>query len=243
MKLFPAIDIMNGRAVRLLYGKRELVTDYGLPLARAKMWRDAGAEYLHVVDLDGAFEGTGRIDETISKIAALGVKVQSGGGLRTMEAIERRLSAGASRVVLGTVCHTDPKLFEEAVRRFGKRIVAGIDCKDGYISVKGWTETGGERGEAFGRRAKALGVAYCVFTDVSRDGALSGAAVEETALLGRETGLKVVASGGVASMSDLENLAAQGVYGAILGRSVYEGTIDLKEAVAKFQRGGEEDAL
>ena len=211
MKLFPAIDILNGRAVRLLYGKKELVTDYGLPLDRAKLWRDAGADFLHVVDLCGAFEGESRIDGEIEKIAALGVKVQSGGGLRTMEEIERRLNAGASRVVLGTVCHTNPALFREAVEKYGDKIVAGIDCKDGFLSVKQ------------------------VFTDVSRDGALSGVAVEETAKLGLETGLNVVASGGVSSIGDLEKLAQKGVYGAILGRSLYEGKIDLKEALERFQ--------
>ena len=235
MKLFPAIDILNGRAVRLLYGKKELVTDYGLPLDRAKLWRDAGADFLHVVDLCGAFEGESRIDGEIEKIAALGVKVQSGGGLRTMEEIERRLNAGASRVVLGTVCHTNPALFREAVEKYGDKIVAGIDCKDGFLSVKGWTETSGETGVSFGKRAKALGVCYCVFTDVSRDGALSGVAVEETAKLGLETGLNVVASGGVSSVDDLEKLAQKGVYGAILGRSLYEGKIDLKEALERIQ--------
>lgn len=237
MKLFPAIDVLNGRAVRLLYGKKELVTDYGLPIERAKLWRDAGAEYLHVVDLCGAFEGESRIDGEIEKIAALGVKVQSGGGLRTMEAIARRLNAGASRVVLGTVCHTDPVLFREAVEKYGDKIVAGIDCKNGFLSVKGWTETGKETGVSFGKRAKALGVSCCVFTDVSRDGALSGVAVGETVKLGLETGLDVIASGGVSSVEDLEKLAQNGVYGAILGRSIYEGRIDLKEALGRFRNG------
>lgn len=242
MKLFPAIDILGGRAVRLLYGKRELVTDYGLPLDRAKRWRDAGAEWLHVVDLDGAFDGGSRADKILSEIVALGIKVQSGGGLRTMEEIESRLETGVSRVVLGTVCHTDPALFEAAVARFGEKIVAGIDCRNGFLSVKGWTETGKETGEAFGKRARSLGVKYCVFTDVSRDGALSGAAAKETAELSRKTGLKTIASGGIASLSDLEKLASEGIYGAILGRSIYEGRIDLKEAVARFKGGGE-DAL
>lgn len=238
MKLFPAVDILDGRAVRLLYGKRELVTDYGLPLDRAKLWRDAGAEYLHVVDLCGAFEGESRIEDEIEKMAALGLKVQSGGGLRTMAAIERRLNAGAFRVVLGTVCHTHPELFGEAAARFGDRIVAGIDCKNGFLSVKGWTEISSETGVEFGKRAKNMGVSVCVFTDVSRDGALSGAAVEETAALQRETGLKVIASGGISSLGDLEGLCAKGVYGAILGRSIYEGKIDLGEATALF---GKED--
>ena len=173
MKLFPAIDILGGRAVRLLYGKRELVTDYGLPLDRAKQWRDAGAEWLHVVDLDGAFDGGSRADKILSEIVALGIKGRSGGGLRTMEEIESRLETGVSRVVLGTVCHTDPALFEAAVARVGKKIVAGIDCRNGFLSVKGWTETGKETGEAFGKRALSLCGKYCVFTDLSRGGAPS----------------------------------------------------------------------
>lgn len=234
MKLFPAIDILDGRAVRLLYGKREEVTDYGLPLERAKLWKDAGAEFLHVVDLSGAFEGTSQINREIEKIAALGVKVQSGGGLRTMQSISDRLNAGAARVVLGTVAVTDPELFRTAVEKYGDRIVAGIDCRNGFVSVRGWTEESGETGAEFGRRAKALGVTCCVFTDVSRDGALKGPAVRATAELARETGLDVIASGGISTMADLDELAAQGVYGAILGRSVYEGTIDLKEAIGRF---------
>ncbi len=237
MKLFPAIDILNGRAVRLLYGKRELVTDYGLPLDRARLWRDAGADFLHVVDLSGAFGGESVIDGEIEKIASLGVRVQSGGGLRTMEAIERRLNAGAERVVLGTVAYTDPALFEAAVRRYGERIVAGIDCKNGLLSVRGWTEESTETGVSFGVRAKAMGVRFCVFTDVSRDGALTGPAVEATSEMAEKTGLSVIASGGISSMADLEALARKGIYGAVLGRSLYEGKIDLKEALARF--GGE----
>jgi phosphoribosylformimino-5-aminoimidazole carboxamide ribotide isomerase len=241
MKLFPAIDILDGRAVRLMYGKKEEVTDYGLPMERAKMWIDAGAEYLHVVDLSGAFDGVSRINDEIERIAALGVKVQSGGGLRTMSAITDRLNAGASRVILGTVCLTDPELFQKAVDKYGDAIVAGIDCKNGFLSVKGWTETGKETGVSFGQRAKKMGVNYCVFTDVSRDGALKGVAADETATLGQETGLNVIASGGIASMTDLEDLDARGVYGAILGRAIYAGKIDLAEAVSRF--GGERNAL
>jgi phosphoribosylformimino-5-aminoimidazole carboxamide ribotide isomerase len=241
MKLFPAIDILDGRAVRLMYGKKEEVTDYGLPLERAKMWKEAGAEFLHVVDLSGAFDGVSRINEEIERIAALGIKVQSGGGLRTMSAITDRLNAGAFRVILGTVCLTDPDLFREAVDKYGDAIVAGIDCKNGFLSIKGWTESGEETGVSFGRRAKEMGVNYCVFTDVSRDGALKGAAVDETAKLGKETGLNVIASGGISSMSDLEALSSRGVYGAILGRAIYAGKIDLAEAVARF--GRENNAL
>ena len=234
MKLYPAIDILDGRAVRLLYGKRELVTDYGLPEERAKMWMDAGAKALHVVDLSGAFEGDSRIDGAIEKIASLGAEVQSGGGLRSMDAIRRRLNAGARWVVLGTIAQTNPELFAEAAALYGDRVVAGIDCKNGFLSVRGWTEESGETGVSFGKRAKEMGVKRCVFTDVSRDGALVGAALDATAEMAEKTGLEVIATGGIAAMSDLEALGKRGVYGAILGRSIYEGKIDLREALARF---------
>ncbi len=234
MKLFPAIDILNGRAVRLLYGEKERVTDYGDPLDRAKMWADAGAQYLHVVDLGGAFDGKSGIDDTLGKIAALGVPVQSGGGLRTMEEIDRRFEAGASRVVLGTVCVRDPELLSCAVEKYGDRIVAGLDAKGGKIVVSGWTENSGLDAFEFGKKIRSFGIADAVFTDVGKDGALSGAAVEETARMAG-TGLNVIASGGISGMDDLRALKAHGVYGAILGRAIYTGNIDLKTAIGEMR--------
>ncbi len=234
MKLFPAIDILGGRAVRLLYGEKERVTDYGDPYDRAKMWADAGAEYLHVVDLGGAFDGKSGIDKTLEKIASLGVPVQSGGGLRTMEEIDRRFEAGASRIVLGTVCVRDPELLARAVEKYGDRIVAGLDAKNGKIVVSGWTESSGLGAFEFGKKMRALGISDAVFTDVGKDGALSGAAVEETVRMAG-TGLNVIASGGIAGMDDLRALKARGVYGAILGRAIYTGNIDLKAAIGEMR--------
>ncbi|MGN0823025.1 MAG: HisA/HisF-related TIM barrel protein [Candidatus Gallimonas sp.] len=234
MKLFPAIDILNGRAVRLLYGKKDAVTDYGDPVERAKEWADAGAEYLHVVDLGGAFEGKSSIDFLLEQIAKTGLCVQSGGGLRTMEEIDRRFSAGASRVVLGTVCVTDPALLRAAVAKYGSAIVAGIDAKDGELVVRGWTERAGKSAFEFGREAYALGVRDAVFTDVSKDGALTGVNVAETVRMA-ETGLNVIASGGIRDSDDLHRLRERGVYGAILGRSIYTGAIDLKKAIGEMQ--------
>lgn len=234
MILFPAIDILEGRAVRLLHGKINRVTDYGDPFARAEQWVQAGAEFLHVVDLSGAFGEKSKIDQTVEKIATLGVPVQSGGGLRSMKEIDSRIKAGASRVVLGTVCVQNPALFQEAVQKYGEKIVAGMDAKNGSLAVKGWTEDSGVEAFAFGTRAKALGVRYAVYTDVGRDGALTGVNLEETVRMA-QTGLSVVASGGIRDIEDLRALKVRGVYGAILGRSIYEGTIDLKQAIGEMK--------
>ena len=229
MKLYPAIDVLGGRAVRLLYGKRDQVTDYGDPVDCAKRWADEGAEILHVVDLSGAFgEGDG-FEKVLERIAKLGVPVQSGGGLRSMAEIHRRFRAGADRVVLGTVCVEHPEVLYEAVERYRDKIVAGIDAKDGRLAVRGWTQLADKDAFEFGCEAKALGVTDAVFTDIGRDGALSGVNVEETVRMG-ETGLNIIASGGVRDLNDLRALQAQGVYGVILGRALYTGAISLRDA-------------
>ena len=234
MKLYPAIDILGGRAVRLLHGKRDAVTDYGDPVDRAKQWLDAGAHILHVVNLSGAFDEKNDFPRILEKIASLGVPVQTGGGIRSVAAVKDRFSAGADRVVLGTVCVEQPEVLEEAASLFGGKIVAGIDARDGKLTVRGWTVTAEEDAFSFGKKAKALGLSDAVFTDVGRDGALTGVNVEATVKMA-ETGLNVIASGGVRSMDDLEALKQHNVYGAILGRSIYEGTIDLKKAIEEFE--------
>ena len=229
MKLYPAIDVLGGRAVRLLYGKRDQVTDYGDPVDCAKRWVDEGAEILHVVDLSGAFGEEGGFEKVLERIAKLGVPVQSGGGLRSMAEIHRRFRAGADRVVLGTVCVEQPEVLYEAVERYRDKIVAGIDAKDGRLAVRGWTQLADKDAFEFGCEAKALGVTDAVFTDIGRDGALSGVNVEETVRMG-ETGLNIIASGGVRDLNDLRALQAQSVYGVILGRALYTGAISLKDA-------------
>lgn len=229
MKLYPAIDILNGRAVRLMYGKRDAVTDYGDPVDCARRWVDEGAEILHVVDLSGAFGEEGGFERVLEDIARLGVPVQSGGGLRSMAEIHRRFRAGADRVVLGTVCAEQPEVLYEAVQKYGAKIVAGIDAKDGRLAVRGWTQLADKDAFEFGCEAKALGISDAVFTDVGRDGALTGVNVAETVRMG-ETGLNVIASGGVRDLEDLRALKEQGVYGVILGRAIYTGAIRLKDA-------------
>lgn len=234
MILFPAIDVLNGRAVRLLRGKKENVTDYGLPLDRAKEWIDCGAKVLHVVDLSGAFEGESRINSLLERICSLGVPVQSGGGLRSREDVKDRLNAGASRVIIGTLCYENPELFSSLVEEFGEKIVAGMDAKGGFLAGKGWTEVSPISAIDFGKKAKQMGVTTCVFTDISKDGSLTGVSLTETEKLQRESGLNVIASGGISSMADLIALRESKIYGAILGKSIYSGAIDLKKAIEEF---------
>lgn len=235
MILFPAIDILNGRAVRLLYGKKELVTDYGTPIDRAKQWLDCGAEWLHVVNLNGAFDGKSGIEKEIYEIAKLGIPVETGGGIRTREDVKNRFESGATRVIIGTMYYTDPELFYSLVEEYKEKIVAGIDGKDGYLAIKGWTEISSVKVTDFGKKAKASGVDTCVFTDIAKDGAMQGVSLEQTVELYNETGLNVIASGGISSSDDLIKLKENGVYGAILGRSIYTGAIDLRRAIEEMK--------
>lgn len=233
MILFPAIDVMNGRAVRLYQGDKNKVTDYGDPLAFAEKWVEAGAEWLHIVDLSGAFTGASGIDSLIGEIKKrFPVRVQSGGGLRRIVDIRRRLDAGADRVVIGTMAVTDPDSFALASFEFPEKIVAGIDAKDGMFAVQGWTVQTDIRADEFAKKCKCMGIRCALFTDISKDGAMAGANVEETVRMQRETGLNVIASGGISSLEDLQKLHAGGVYGAVLGKSIYTGAVDLQEALA-----------
>ena len=234
MKLFPAIDILEGRAVRLLHGKRNAATDYGDPVERARVFLDMGAKRLHVVNLSGAFGEKSGFDRISEKISSLGVPVQSGGGLRSLDEIHRRFRAGASRVVLGTVCYEQPEILYLAAERYGDKIVAGIDAKNGKLAVRGWTQIVDKDAFEFGAEAKALGIADAVFTDVGRDGALTGVNLIETVRMG-ETGLNIIASGGINGSDDLRALKQNGVYGAVLGRSLYEGKLDLRTAIGEME--------
>ena len=237
MILFPAIDVMNGRAVRLYQGDKNKATDYGDPLAFAEKWVEAGAEWLHIVDLSGAFTGASGIDSLIGEIKKrFPVRVQSGGGLRRIVDIRRRLDAGADRVVIGTMAVTDPDSFALACFEFPEKIVAGIDAKDGMFAVQGWTVQTDIRADEFAKKCKCMGIRCSLFTDISKDGAMAGANVEETVRMQRETGLNVIASGGISSLEDLQKLHEGGVYGAVLGKSIYTGAVDLQEALALCAR-------
>lgn len=237
MILFPAIDILEGRAVRLYKGDRNAVTDYGDPMEFAEKWAEAGAQWLHIVDLSGAFSGKSGIDKTISEIKKrFKINIQSGGGLRTVEDVERRLDAGADRAVIGTMAAYDPDAFALAAFRFSGKIVAGIDARGGMFAVKGWTEQTDMTAVYFGKKCKKMGIRYALFTDISKDGAMEGVNVCETIRMQKETELSVIASGGVSSLQDIVKLRDSDVYGAVLGKALYTGAIDLKEALAAAHR-------
>ena len=237
MILFPAIDIRNGRCVRLTEGKFECETVFAEdPAEMAVRWADTGAEYLHVVDLDGALAGQSSNTEVIKRILAkVKIPVQVGGGIRTLANIEKMLDLGVTRVILGSVAVRDPELVREACQKFPGQVVVGIDAKNGEVAVEGWGIGGGIGAVELAKKMAAVGVEHIIFTDISRDGMLSGVNVEATAELAKTSGIKVIASGGVSSLADIKALqahAADGIEGCIIGKAIYTGALDLKEALA-----------
>ena len=240
MILFPAIDIRNGRCVRLTEGKFECETVFAEdPAEMAVRWADAGAEYLHVVDLDGALAGQSSNTEVIKRILVkVKIPVQVGGGIRTLANIENMLALGVTRVILGSVAVRDPELVREACQKFPGQVVVGIDAKNGEVAVEGWGIGGGIGAIELAKKMAAVGVEHIIFTDISRDGMLSGVNVEATAELAKASGVKVIASGGVSSLADLKALQvheADGIEGCIVGKAIYTGALDLKEALAALK--------
>ncbi len=232
MQIYPAIDIKDGRAVRLRQGLAADVTDYGTPAEAAMDWKTQGATYLHVVDLDGAFEGKGRNLPLVAEIVReTGLPVELGGGIRTMEDIEARLSLGVARVILGTVALTDPDLVRRACARYPGRIACGIDAKDGRVAVRGWVEASDVDPVDLALRMKDAGVLNVIYTDIRRDGMQTGPNVEATAELVRRTGLRVIGSGGVGKIQDLYDLRDAGCAGAIVGKALYNGNFTLAQAL------------
>ena len=232
MILFPAVDVLDNRAVRLLYGERDKVTDYGDPAELAAKWAELGAEYLHVVDLNGAFDDSLVNRETLKRlIKDVKIPVQLGGGIKTLDKIKFYLEeVGVTRVIMGTACVTAPDVADKACALFGNRIVAGIDCKDGFVAIKGWVEKSSLTAEKVALDMKERGADTVVFTDISRDGALTGVNADATVELAKKTGMNVIASGGMSSLDDIAKLKKNNVYGAILGRAIYNGNIDLTAA-------------
>lgn len=239
MKLYPAIDLRGGQAVRLYQGDYDQMTVYNAdPVAQAQAFLDAGARYLHVVDLDGAKDDTTANLETIAAIAALGgLFIEVGGGIRDEARIRRYLDLGVGRCILGTVAVKDFDFTARMAQRYGARIAVGVDMKDGFIAVNGWREVTPEPGVAFCRRCAAAGVRAVIATDISRDGTLQGTNLDLYRELLTIPGLEVTASGGIARMEELAELQAMGCHAAILGKSIYTGAIDLAEAVRRYQEG------
>lgn len=239
MILFPAVDILDNRAVRLLYGQRDKVTDYGDPVELALRWSDMGAQYLHVVDLNGAFDDSAVNRETLKRLVKeLKIPVQLGGGIKTLDKIKYYLEeVGVTRVIVGTACVTAPDVADKACALYGNKIVAGIDCKDGFVAIKGWVEKSDLTAQKVALDMKERGSDTVVYTDISRDGALTGVNVDATAELAKNTGMKIIASGGMSCIDDIKKLMQKDVYGAILGRAIYSGNIDLSEALETVNRG------
>lgn len=236
MILFPAIDLKGGACVRLLRGDMSAVTTFNTdPADQARRFVAAGAEWLHVVDLDGAFAGRSiNADAVRAIIAAASVPVQLGGGIRDEAAIESWLDAGVARVILGTVALRDPDFVKRVCRRWPQRIVVGIDAREGRVAVEGWAETSTMRVLDLALAFEDAGVAAIVYTDIGRDGAMAGPNVEATVDLAFALTTPVIASGGVSSLADLKEIKAHeesGIVGVICGRALYDGRIDLAEAV------------
>jgi phosphoribosylformimino-5-aminoimidazole carboxamide ribotide isomerase len=237
MILFPAIDLKDGACVRLKLGLMDEATVFNTdPGAQARAFADAGAEWIHVVDLNGAFAGRPvNADAVAAILAAVTVPVQLGGGIRDMATIESWLERGVSRVILGTVALKNPDLVKDACRRFPGQVAVGIDAKGGRVAVEGWAETSELTVLELALKFEDAGAAAIIYTDIDRDGVLSGPNVEATAALARAISTPVIASGGVSSLDDLRRLLAvaeSGISGVISGRAIYDGRIDVAQALA-----------
>lgn len=249
MLIIPAIDLRQGRCVRLAQGRRaDAVTYSDDPSEVARAFHSMGARMIHVVNLDGAFDENDSVNFEAARriIKDARAPVQFGGGLRSARDVERLIDAGASRVVLGTLAVESPATLESLVERFGGRIVVGIDARDGRVKTRGWERDGNLAAIELALRAARAGVERIVYTDIARDGMLSGPNVEQTREVARASGLKVTASGGVSSLEDIERLAevgsACGVDSVIVGRALYEGRFTLEEALEAAELSGTEDA-
>ena len=233
MLLYPAIDLYEGKAVRLLKGEYQKMTVYSEnPVAVAKDFQKAGARCIHLVDLEGAKFGTAPNLDTIAAILReTNLFVEVGGGIRSMEVIEKYLSLGVNRVILGTAAVTNRVFLEDALRTYGEKIAVGVDLKDGYVAIKGWTETSGWTADAFFADLQKLGVQTVICTDISRDGAMQGTNRELYRTLSERYPIQLIASGGVSDLEDVRALKEMNLYGAIIGKAYYTGAIDLREAL------------
>jgi phosphoribosylformimino-5-aminoimidazole carboxamide ribotide isomerase len=238
MIIFPAIDLKDGLCVRLMQGDPERATVYGKdPVAMALHWEQQGAEWLHLVDLDGAFTKRPVNDTIVLGIArSLSIPVEMGGGIRNIESIDRYIAGGVARVILGTAALREPEMVEEACRRYPGRIALGLDARDGQVAVEGWKESTRTDAVDLVMRFKGLELAAVIYTDIHRDGMQTGVNIEATRRLMEMTGTPVIASGGVSNLRDIEallDLCPLGLLGVITGRAIYEGTLDLKQAIAR----------
>lgn len=246
MTIYPAIDLRAGRCVRLEQGDPDRETTFSDdPAATARRWVSEGAEWLHVVDLDGAFSGERRNADAIGEIVdAAGVPVQLGGGLRSMDAIRAAVDVGVERVIIGTAAMEHPELVAEAASELPGRVAVGIDARDGFVATRGWKVVADVQATDLARRMEALGASVVIYTDIRRDGMLAGPNVAATAVLAQSVRIPVIASGGMSSLKDVEvlaSLSSAGVEGVIIGRALYAGRFTLGEAMA-VARGSRQGA-
>ncbi len=233
MLIYPAIDLFEGKAVRLFKGDYAQMTVYNNdPAQVAADFKACGAQCIHMVDLEGAKSGTTPNLETVCRVKQqTGLFCQVGGGIRSMEVVSRYLDAGLDRVILGTAAVNDPGFAREAVAAYGEKIAIGVDIKDGFVAVKGWTEKSNLEAFAFCRDMEALGIKTLICTDISKDGAMQGPNAGLYRRLSQELGMHIIASGGVSSIGDIQRLSAMGLHGAIVGKAYYTGAINLREAM------------
>lgn len=233
MNIFPAIDLIDGCAVRLYkgdYSKKTVYSDD--PVSVAKGFAEAGASFIHIVDLDGARDGSNANIETVRRIVKeSGLKAEIGGGIRSKEAIEKYLDLGVMRVILGTAAVTDEDFLISSVKEYGERVAVGVDIKDGFVAIKGWTETSRLGCFEFCEKLSSIGVKTVICTDISKDGVMSGTNIDLYKRLSERFTMDIVASGGVSSIDNIKTLANMNMYGAILGKALYTGAVDLREAL------------
>lgn len=232
MILLPAIDLKDNKVVRLYKGEFDTVHQVADdPVATAKAFYDAGARYIHMVDLDGAKDGTRKNGDIVRAVAqSVGLNVELGGGIRSMADLEEVFPLGIYRAVIGSAAVSHPEFVKEAVEKYGERIAVGIDTKNGRVKTAGWVEDSGIDYLAFARQMEEIGVKTIIFTDIETDGTLQGPAFEKLTALQKSVGCRIVASGGVSNNEDIRRLAEMGLYGAIIGKAYYAGTIDLAQA-------------
>jgi phosphoribosylformimino-5-aminoimidazole carboxamide ribotide isomerase len=234
MIIYPAVDIKNGKCVRLEKGDMNKATKYGEPYKMAKQWQSLGAEYIHLVDLDSAFTGGFKNYDAVSKILDnINIPVQLGGGIRTMEDIDERLrKLNIDRVIIGTAAVKNPDLVKQAVSKYPGRIVVGIDAKDGKAAIEGWDGETGIDAVTLALSMKEIGIDTIIYTDIAKDGMLSGPNLEATKEMVQKTGMNIIGSGGMSCQTDVINIKKTGVSGVIVGRALYTKDIDLKEAMS-----------
>ena len=233
MYIIPAIDLIGGKAVRLMKGDYNKVTVYNdEPAEVAKQFEAAGAKLLHVVDLDGAKDGTTANFETIKNIiSSTGLSVEVGGGIRTLDRVKKYADIGVDRIIIGTAAVTDPEFLSQAVSLYGDKIVVGVDIKDGYVAIKGWTELSEVTCFDFCQKLQDSGVKTVICTDISKDGMMSGTNIELYREMSEKFDLRIIASGGVSLIDDVKTLSEMKIFGAILGKALYTGAVELADAI------------